>query len=120
MITRPALTSDRDAIKLSDEMESRRKKDNYTQSMIFSREPGFSHFIGWCGVVCGVLVTSAIIWGASAIVSLESEMVGVQRDIVQLLSRPAGVPRDEYNRDLDHIYNDLGQIKRQLDDRRIR
>ncbi len=114
--TRPAATSEQGIKEIAHDMDTRHKNAN--QEMTFHREPGFSKFMGWMAVICGALITYAICWGAKSIVDLESSMVGVQRDIAQLLSRPSGIPRDEYNRDMDHVYNDLADVKRQLNDRR--
>jgi hypothetical protein len=65
-----------------------------------------STFLGWTGAVCCVLVTTAICWGANAIV----EMKG---NIAVLLSRPEGISKAEYDRDMNRMDLDISEIKRE-------
>jgi hypothetical protein len=112
--TRPTAAGEREAKRLSEDTESRHKKDHH-QSMTIHHESGFAKFVGWCGVICAALVTAAIIWIANSIVSLDGAMIGVQKDIAALLSRPQSVPRDEYSRDMENIYRQLDDLKRQIE-----
>jgi hypothetical protein len=71
----------------------------------------FTSFLAWTGVVCAALMTTAICWGASAIVAMKS-------DIAVLLARPEAISRSEYQRDIERTDREIQQLRARFLDQR--
>jgi hypothetical protein len=92
--------------------EDTKKKGKYHQEMTVHYDPRFSKVLSWAGVIFAGVITYAICWSANATVDLEKQMIGVQRDIAALVARPAGISREEFDRDAQHWDDDINALKR--------
>jgi hypothetical protein len=69
--------------------------------------------IGVCLAALLSLMTIALCWLASTVVTYGNDLVGVKKDIAQLVSRPEGVSRLEYSRDMIRIDSSLEILSRE-------
>lgn len=108
----PAASTTRDIEDIEAALRGERRKGNSHQEIKVHYDPRFSKAIGWMGIIFAGIITYAICWSASATLDLEKQMVGVQRDIADLVARPEGVSRYEYNRDAARWDHDIDDLKR--------
>jgi hypothetical protein len=74
--------------------------------------------IGVCLAALLSLMTIALCWLTSTVVSYGQDLVGVKKDIQVLVSRPDGVSRLEYNRDMIRLDAEIEQMVREQRERK--
>lgn len=102
-ITRPTAGSEQDYEELGKAMDRKHRTPKYNQTM---HNDSFAKFFAWCGVILAALMTAAICWGSTTLIS-------VQKDIAVLLARPEGVSKAEFDREANRWDAEINELKRQ-------